>query len=118
VTGPVAELFHSNGHFHRSVKPALWVKLGDCGCDVLCTQSAPGRQIVYTRRDSAEAEPWGWAGCAERYAAWPMTLPTSLRDAPKVRSDLTSRSTETEASAASIFAIRDWLEPSCRATCV
>src|SRR5665647_1833645 len=51
------------------------------------------------------------------YAAFAITRPTSLRDAPKVSSDLISRSSETEASAASIFATRDWLEPSRRATC-
>ena len=41
------------------------------------------------------------------YAACAITRPTSRRDAPSVNSDLTSRSRETEASAASIFATRD-----------
>ena len=41
------------------------------------------------------------------HAALAITRPTSWRDAPRASKDLTSRSTETEASAASILATRD-----------
>ena len=40
-----------------------------------------------------------------------MTLARSLRVAPRAISDRTRRSRDTEGSAASIFATRDWLDP-------
>jgi len=39
-----------------------------------------------------------------------MTFASSLSDEPRARSDRTRRSKDTDGSAASIFATRDWLE--------
>ena len=76
----------------------------------LCARQSDDRSAEWTFPRSGSLVVSSGVGEAS-YAALAIARPTSWRDAPSVSRDLTSRSTETEASAASILATRDWLEP-------